>query len=92
MAGRQSTVTTAFEAGRVIRPIFTGGAISLDKNARVLATTLGEDVVLTDPKSGRHLAKVEGDGEQVSTLTCTSAVVVPHTLYPIANSPSSPHQ
>ncbi|ETS77041.1 hypothetical protein PFICI_10915 [Pestalotiopsis fici W106-1] len=67
----KSPFKTTFEAAEVIRPIFTGGAIGLDNGARVLATTLGEDVVFTDLKTGKHLGKVEGDGEQISTLTIT---------------------
>ncbi|KAK8065321.1 hypothetical protein PG997_012068 [Apiospora hydei] len=70
MSGK-SPFKTTFEAGEVIRPIFTGGAFALDNSARLLATTLGEDVVLTDLKTGKHLATVEGDGEIVSTLTLT---------------------
>ncbi|KAI2621730.1 U3 small nucleolar RNA-associated protein [Hypoxylon sp. NC1633] len=62
---------TTFEATEVIRPIFTGGAVSLENGARVLATTLGEDAVLTDIKTGKHITTVEGDGELISTLTLT---------------------
>lgn len=51
---------TTFEPERVIQPIFTGGSISLDKCAKILATTLGEDVVLTDLATGRQCAKIEG--------------------------------
>lgn len=65
----KSPFKTTFEADQVIRPIFTGGAVALDNGARVLATSLGEDVIFTDLKSGKHLGKVEGDGEQISTLT-----------------------
>ncbi|KAI1126063.1 WD40-repeat-containing domain protein, partial [Nemania abortiva] len=62
---------TTFAASEVIRPIFTGGAVSIENDARILATTLGEDAILTDIKTGKHLAKVEGDGELISTLTLT---------------------
>ncbi|PNH38915.1 hypothetical protein VD0004_g7946 [Verticillium dahliae] len=70
MANRQPYKTT-FNSDKVIRPIFTGGSVALDNGARVLATALGEDAVLTDPSNGRHLAQIEGDGEQISTLTLT---------------------
>ncbi|KAI1312891.1 WD40-repeat-containing domain protein [Xylaria venustula] len=62
---------TTFAASEVIRPIFTGGAVAIESNARILATTLGEDAILTDIKTGKHLAKIEGDGELISTLTLT---------------------
>jgi len=51
---------TTFEADQVIQPIFTGGAVALDNETRVLATTLGEDAVLTDLASGKLLVKIEG--------------------------------
>ncbi|KAI1117216.1 WD40-repeat-containing domain protein [Nemania sp. NC0429] len=62
---------TTFAASEVIQPIFTGGAVAIENEARILATTLGEDAILTDIKTGKHLAKIEGDGELISTLTLT---------------------
>lgn len=51
---------TTFEAEHTIQPIYTGGSVALDKSGRILATTLGEDVLLTDLTSGRQLTKIEG--------------------------------
>lgn len=51
---------TTFEPERAIQPIFTGGSIALDNGAKILATTLGEDAVLTDLSTGRQLARIEG--------------------------------
>lgn len=51
---------TTFEPERVIQPTFTGGSVALDNGARILATTLGEDAVLTDLVTGRQYAKIEG--------------------------------
>ena len=51
---------TTFEPERVIQPIFTGGSVALDNAARILATTLGEDAVLTNLHNGKQYAKVEG--------------------------------
>ncbi|KAH6892281.1 WD40-repeat-containing domain protein [Thelonectria olida] len=70
MASKQPLKTT-FDVGHVLRPIFTGGSVALDNDARLLATVLGEDVVLTDPATGKHLGQIEGDGELISTLTLT---------------------
>ncbi|KAG0645292.1 putative U3 small nucleolar RNA-associated 13 [Hyphodiscus hymeniophilus] len=63
--------TTTFEPERTIQPIHTGGSVALDHSGQILATTLGEDALLTDLNTGRQLAKIEGDGELISTLTLT---------------------
>lgn len=70
MASKQPLNTT-FDVDRVLRPIFTGGSVSIDNDARVLATTIGEDAILTEPATGKHLGQIEGDGELISTLTLT---------------------
>ncbi|KIH88390.1 U3 small nucleolar RNA-associated protein 13 [Sporothrix brasiliensis 5110] len=62
---------TTFEVDQVIRPIYTGGSVALDSGSRILATTLGEDAVLTDLATGRLFARIEGDGEPISTLILT---------------------
>ena len=56
----KSPFKTTFEADEVIRPIFTGGSIALENGARVLATTLGEDAILTDLNTGKLITKIEG--------------------------------
>ncbi|WZH44545.1 WD40-repeat-containing domain protein [Fusarium acuminatum] len=71
MANKQP-LKTSFDVDHVIRPIFTGGSVAIDNGARILATVLGEDAVLTDPTNGKHLAQIEvQDGELISTLTLT---------------------
>ncbi|KAL5349941.1 U3 small nucleolar RNA-associated protein 13 [Pseudogymnoascus australis] len=62
---------TTFEAEQVIQPIYTGGSVALDHTGRLLATTLGEDALITDLNTGKQLARIEGDGEEISTLTLT---------------------
>ncbi|KAI1342011.1 WD40-repeat-containing domain protein [Xylariaceae sp. FL0016] len=62
---------TTFDPSEVIRPVFTGGAVAIENGARILATSLGEDAILTDLKTGKHITKVDGDGESISTLTLT---------------------
>ncbi|KAI9149291.1 putative U3 small nucleolar RNA-associated protein [Paramyrothecium foliicola] len=70
MSSKQPLKTT-FDVGQVLRPIFTGGSVAIDNRARILATTLGEDVVLSDPATGNQLGLISGDGEVISTLTLT---------------------
>lgn len=59
MASRNTMLTT-FEPDRIIQPIYTGGDVALDGEARILATCLGEEALLTDLESGRTLARLEG--------------------------------
>lgn len=63
----KADVKTTFEASRVIQPIYTGGSVALSDNGRILATTLGEEALLTDLTTGAHLARIDG----VSFLSCT---------------------
>lgn len=56
----KSRIVTTFEAEQIIQPIYTGGDVSLDGEARILATCLGEDVVLTNLATGANLARIEG--------------------------------
>lgn len=59
MANRaESTIT--FEADKVIEPFYTGSGVALDQDGRILATCLGEEVLLTDLNSGERLARIEG--------------------------------
>ncbi len=53
-------VKTTFEQRRVIQPIYTGGTVGLSEDGKVLATTLGEEALLSDLETGRHLARIEG--------------------------------
>ena len=57
---RQAHTVTTFDAENVIQPISTSGIASLDRSGRVLATSLGEDAVLTDLDIGKFLARIEG--------------------------------
>jgi len=59
MATKQRYKTT-FEVDQVIQPFFTGGSVSLDNGATLLATSLGEDAVLTNLTTGKQLTKIEG--------------------------------
>ncbi|KAB8337113.1 hypothetical protein FH972_021417 [Carpinus fangiana] len=67
-----SGLKTTYEVENVIEPIYSGGAVSLNAtDGLILATTLGEEAVLTDLASGKRLAKVEGDGEPITALAIT---------------------
>jgi U3 small nucleolar RNA-associated protein 13 len=59
MATRIQSRTT-FEIEDSIQPIYTGGTVALDDRGRLLATCLGEDAVITDLRSGKLLARIEG--------------------------------
>lgn len=72
MAAKQPLKTT-FDVGKVIAPIFTGGAIAIDNNVSILATTLGEDVVLTNPSNGEKITTIEGVGFVARTVIARSS-------------------
>ncbi|KAK5699157.1 U3 small nucleolar RNA-associated protein 13, partial [Elasticomyces elasticus] len=59
MALRAETRTT-FEPAHVIQPIYTGGAVALSEDGKLLASTLEEEVLITNLDTGAHLARIEG--------------------------------
>ncbi|KAL8692974.1 MAG: hypothetical protein Q9224_003851, partial [Gallowayella concinna] len=85
--GSRTNVITTFEPERVIQPIYTGGDVALDSEGRILVTCLGEEAVLTDLKTGRALARLEGDGEVLTALAKDG----PSTLTPILLRTLKPH-
>ena len=54
------TPQTTFDVEKVIQPIYTGGDVATDHEARILASCLGEEAVLTDLATGETLARIEG--------------------------------
>jgi U3 small nucleolar RNA-associated protein 13 len=57
---QRAAVKTTYAVNRTIQPIYSGGSIALSEDGRILAATLGEDVVLTDLNTGKELARIEG--------------------------------
>jgi hypothetical protein len=53
-------IETTFEPAEVIQPFYTGGSVAVDQSGRILATCLGEDVLLVDLNSREQLARIEG--------------------------------
>ena len=64
---------TTFDVAAVIAPIYNGGAVSVSEDGQVLATVLGEEVILSSLTTGKVLARIEGDGEQVTTIAYTGS-------------------
>ncbi|GAB7349640.1 hypothetical protein MBLNU459_g0319t1 [Dothideomycetes sp. NU459] len=67
----KAELKTTFDPSRVIQPIYTGGSVALSQDGRILASCLGEEALLSDLLSGEHLARIEGDGEAITTLALT---------------------
>jgi U3 small nucleolar RNA-associated protein 13 len=61
-------VKTTFEVAGTIEPIYTGGSISGDATGRYLATSVDEDVFIVDIETGKPLARIEGDGEPLTSI------------------------
>ena len=51
-----------YEPERTIEPFYTGGDVAVSQDGQVLASCVGDDVVLTDLSSGQRLARIEGVG------------------------------
>lgn len=71
MAARASETTVTFEAEKVIQPIYTGGSICIESHGRLLASTLGEQALISDIETGSVLVRVDGDGEAITCLSLT---------------------
>jgi U3 small nucleolar RNA-associated protein 13 len=68
---QRAAVRTTYEVDRTLQPIYSGGSLSLSEDGRILAASLGEEVLLTDLTNGKELGRVEGDGEVTTALACT---------------------
>ncbi|KKY29042.1 putative small nucleolar ribonucleoprotein complex subunit [Phaeomoniella chlamydospora] len=66
-------VKTTFEPTRTIEPIYTGGDVSLDASGNILASCVEEDVLIVNLKTGQPLARIEGDGEAVTSLVLSAS-------------------
>lgn len=51
---------TTFEPSQVIEPLYTGGGVCLSEDGQLLATCIGEEALLTDLRTGKRLARIEG--------------------------------
>jgi U3 small nucleolar RNA-associated protein 13 len=67
---QRAAVRTTYEVDRTLQPIYSGGSLSLSEDGRILAASLGEEVLLTDLTNGKELGRVEGDGEVTTALAC----------------------
>jgi U3 small nucleolar RNA-associated protein 13 len=63
-------VRTTYEVHRTLQPIYSGGSLSLSEDGRILAASLGEEVLFTDLTNGKELGRIEGDGEVITALAC----------------------
>ncbi|KAF1943408.1 WD40 repeat-like protein [Clathrospora elynae] len=68
---QRAAVRTTYEVGRTLQPIYSGGSLALSQDGRILAASLGEDVLLTSLTNGKELGRVEGDGEAITALAIT---------------------
>lgn len=53
-------ITTTYEVQNLIQPIYTGGDVALDSRGEILASCVGEEVILTNINTGSFLARIEG--------------------------------
>lgn len=56
----KAEIKTTFEPNKVIQPLYTGGSVALSQDGRILVSCLGEDALISDLSTGKHLARIEG--------------------------------
>lgn len=56
----RSKEAVTFDIEKVIQPIYTGGDIAIDSKGNLLATCLGDQVVITRIRDGHLLRRIEG--------------------------------
>ncbi|KAF2239334.1 WD40 repeat-like protein [Viridothelium virens] len=71
---QRAELKTTFEPSKVIQPFYSGGSVALGGDGQILATCLGDDVILTDLTSGEQLLRIEGDDEPITTISLTADV------------------
>ncbi|WVR05663.1 hypothetical protein IAU60_002685 [Kwoniella sp. DSM 27419] len=65
----RKALKTSFRASpRSIRPIYTGGPVVLTRDGQWLITTMGEEVLVTEVKSGLAIARIRGDTTPITSL------------------------
>ncbi|WWD18110.1 hypothetical protein CI109_102559 [Kwoniella shandongensis] len=65
----RKALKTSFRASpRSLRPIYTGGPVLLTKDGQWLISTMGEEVLVTEVKTGLAIARVRGDSTPISSL------------------------
>ncbi|ODV90521.1 hypothetical protein CANCADRAFT_2248 [Tortispora caseinolytica NRRL Y-17796] len=52
-------------------PIYSGGTLAVSFDKDLLVTPIGEDVVIVKLSTGEEIARIEGDGELVTSLSLT---------------------
>jgi U3 small nucleolar RNA-associated protein 13 len=77
---QRAAVKTTYEVSRTLQPIYSGGSLSLSEEGRILAASLGEEVLLTDLTNGKELGRVEGDGEAITALACKCPAYITTSL------------
>ncbi|ORX94019.1 WD40 repeat-like protein [Basidiobolus meristosporus CBS 931.73] len=58
----------SFKSVRTIESIYTGGKSDVTNDDKLLITTVGEDLEVTDLESGKRVARLAGDSEVVTTF------------------------
>ncbi|KLO20068.1 WD40 repeat-like protein [Schizopora paradoxa] len=62
---------TAFEKYREIKPLHTGGPVTVDANGQKIFTCVGDEVVLTDLEKGQEICRFIADDETINSFCLT---------------------
>ncbi|CAO3661060.1 unnamed protein product [Rhizopus stolonifer] len=59
---------TSFKSIKTIESIYNGGKVVVTQDAKLLISTLSEDIIVTEFETGKQVHQLEGDTEMVTTL------------------------
>ncbi|ORY28626.1 WD40-repeat-containing domain protein [Naematelia encephala] len=66
----RKALKSSFRASpRSLRPLYTGGPVLLTKDGAWLITTVGEEVLITEVRTGLGVGRIRGDSTNVTSLS-----------------------
>ncbi|KAG9304393.1 hypothetical protein G9A89_019955 [Geosiphon pyriformis] len=70
--GGKVTLKSSFKVSKTIEVIYTGGKVVISPDERLLITTVGEDIEVTNFETRERIYQLKGDTEVVTTFAITT--------------------
>ena len=70
-SGSRPALCTSFDKGDTLQPFYTGGAVAFTQDGAWIAASFGTEVMVVEAATARLVAKLAGDGSELSSLALT---------------------